>query len=236
MERANTVAVVVPSPATSEVLEATSFTIWAPMFSNLSGSSISFATVTPSFVTVGAPHDFSSTTLRPRGPSVTVTASASTCTPCRSLARASWLKFTIFGMALCPPFLGSALDHAEDVFLAHDEILRAVDGDLGAGILAEQDAIAFLQVELVQLSVVVDLPLTDRHDLAFLRFLFGGIGDDDPARGLFFFLDALHDYPVLQRTNVHDFFASLLRVPWPPLGRGGTIIPSIAARDKTGKP
>ena len=28
----NTVAVVVPSPATSEVLEATSRTIWAPMF------------------------------------------------------------------------------------------------------------------------------------------------------------------------------------------------------------
>ena len=30
---ASTVAVVVPSPATSEVLEATSLTIWAPMFS-----------------------------------------------------------------------------------------------------------------------------------------------------------------------------------------------------------
>ncbi len=33
MAWARTVAVVVPSPATSEVLEATSFTIWAPMFS-----------------------------------------------------------------------------------------------------------------------------------------------------------------------------------------------------------
>ena len=52
---ASTVAVVVPSPATSEVLEATSFTICAPMFSNLSFSSISFATDTPSLVTVGAP-------------------------------------------------------------------------------------------------------------------------------------------------------------------------------------
>ena len=30
---ASTVALVVPSPATSFVLEATSFTIWAPMFS-----------------------------------------------------------------------------------------------------------------------------------------------------------------------------------------------------------
>jgi len=78
---ASTVAVVVPSPATSEVLLATSFTICAPMFSYLSLSSISFATLTPSLVTVGAPKDFSSTTLRPLGPSVIFTASARILTP-----------------------------------------------------------------------------------------------------------------------------------------------------------
>ena len=55
MDCASTVAVVVPSPATSEVLEATSLTICAPMFSSLSFSSISLATDTPSLVTVGAP-------------------------------------------------------------------------------------------------------------------------------------------------------------------------------------
>ena len=55
MACASTVAVVVPSPASSEVLDATSFTICAPMFSNLSLSSISLATETPSLVTVGAP-------------------------------------------------------------------------------------------------------------------------------------------------------------------------------------
>jgi hypothetical protein len=49
-------------------LGATSRTIWAPMFSNLSWSSISLATVTPSFVMRGAPKDFSMTTLRPLGP------------------------------------------------------------------------------------------------------------------------------------------------------------------------
>ena len=87
---ASTVAVVVPSPATSEVLLATSRTIWAPMFSNLSSSSISFATVTPSLVTVGAPQLFSITTLRPFGPSVTRTASASLFTPESSFSRADW--------------------------------------------------------------------------------------------------------------------------------------------------
>ncbi len=87
---ASTVAVVVPSPATSEVLEATSRTIWAPMFSNLSSSSISLATVTPSLVTVGAPQLFSIMTLRPFGPSVTRTALASVFTPASIFARASW--------------------------------------------------------------------------------------------------------------------------------------------------
>ena len=74
---ASTVAVVVPSPATSLVLVATSFTSWAPMFSNGSSSSTSRAMVTPSLVMVGAPNFLSMTTLRPLGPSVTLTVSAS---------------------------------------------------------------------------------------------------------------------------------------------------------------
>ena len=91
---ASTVAVVVPSPASSEVLEATSFTICAPMFSNLSFSSISFATDTPSLVTVGAPKLFSSTALRPFGPSVALTALARMLTPLSMRVRASSLKRT----------------------------------------------------------------------------------------------------------------------------------------------
>ena len=80
---ARIVAVVVPSPATSEVFDATSRTIWAPMFSSGSFNSISFATVTPSLVIVGPPNFFSRTTLRPFGPRVTFTASASWLTPRR---------------------------------------------------------------------------------------------------------------------------------------------------------
>ena len=89
---ASTVAVVVPSPASSEVLDATSRSIWAPMFSNLSKSSISLATVTPSLEMRGAPNDFSMTTLRPLGPSVTLTASARMSTPRSILLRASVLN------------------------------------------------------------------------------------------------------------------------------------------------
>jgi hypothetical protein len=88
MACASTVAVVVPSPATSEVLEATSLTIWAPMLAILSASSTSLATVTPSLVTVGEPHDFSMMTLRPRGPSVTLTVLARRLSPCAMAWRA----------------------------------------------------------------------------------------------------------------------------------------------------
>ena len=62
MTWASSVAVVVPSPATSLVLTATSLTSWAPMFSSGSSSSISLAMVTPSLVMVGAPNFFSRTT------------------------------------------------------------------------------------------------------------------------------------------------------------------------------
>jgi hypothetical protein len=51
--------------------------IWAPMFSSGSFRSISLATVTPSLVMVGEPNFLSRTTLRPFGPRVTFTASAS---------------------------------------------------------------------------------------------------------------------------------------------------------------
>ncbi len=88
---ARMVAVVVPSPAVSEVFEATSRTICAPIFSSGSLSSISFATVTPSLVMVGPPNFFSRTTLRPRGPSVTLTASANWLTP----RRIAWREFSL---------------------------------------------------------------------------------------------------------------------------------------------
>src|SRR4051794_16291588 len=134
---ARTVAVVVPSPAASEVLEATSRTIWAPMFSNLSASSISLATVTPSLVMRGAPKLLSSTTLRPLGPSA----------------------------------------------------------DLGAGPLPEQDPVAFLDVKRIDLTVLVACARPNGDDLALLRLLSCGIGDDDPPFCLLICLDAASGAP-----------------------------------------
>src|SRR6185295_2665151 len=66
------------------------------MFSNLFSSSISLATVTPSLVTVGDPHDFSITTLRPRGPKVTLTVFARMSSPVAMRCRASCENTMVF--------------------------------------------------------------------------------------------------------------------------------------------
>src|SRR5271156_2530079 len=140
---ASTVAVVVPSPARSLVFEATSRTIWAPMFSNLSESSISLATVTPSLVMRGAPYDLSRMTLRPFGPSVPLTALLRVSTPRSMRSRASEEKRTsLAAIGLDPSILdrefclggflfggGRAFNHAHDVGLLHDQELLAIDLD-----------------------------------------------------------------------------------------------------------
>jgi hypothetical protein len=96
MAWASTVAVVVPSPAMSLVLVATSLASCAPRFSGWSSSSISRAMVTPSLVIVGTPNFLSMTTLRPRGPMVTFTVSARALTPRSSARLASSLYSSIF--------------------------------------------------------------------------------------------------------------------------------------------
>jgi hypothetical protein len=59
--------------------------------------------LTPSLVIVGAPHFFSSTTLRPLGPSVTFTASARMFIPRSRPRRASSSNAIILAMRFVPP-------------------------------------------------------------------------------------------------------------------------------------
>src|SRR3954449_8243605 len=210
---ARMVAVVVPSPATSLVLLATSRTICAPMFSNLSESSISLATVTPSLVIRGAPKLFSSTTLRPFGPSVTLTASARIVTPLSIRVRASVENLTslaAIGAVSSTVLLsgglglgGALLEHAHDVAFLHDQQLVAVELDLGAGPLAEQHPVAGLDAHRRQVALVAAGTRADGQDLALHGLFLGGVGDDQPALGLRLFLDTLDDDAVVQRTEFH---------------------------------
>src|SRR5262245_27901068 len=198
---ANTVAVVVPSPAVSEVLLATSRTICAPMFSNLSASSISLATVTPSLLIRGAPNALSSTTLRPFGPNVTFTALASTSTPRSIRSRASPPNFTSFAAIAFSILLPH--QYAHDVGLFHDHQLVAVDRDLGPGPLPEQDAIPLLHLERRHFPFLVAGAGSDRQNLTLLGLLLGRIRNDDPAGTAFLLIQSPDQNAVVQWPEFH---------------------------------
>src|SRR6202045_4184719 len=215
MAAASTVAVVVPSPAASAALEATSRTIWAPMFSNLSSSSISLATVTPSLVMRGAPNDLWSTTLRPLGPSVTLTALLRISTPRSILSRASTPNLTsLLAMMLFLEMEGRRLrglllrggqigENAHDVAFLHDQQFLTIDLDLVAGPFAEQHAVADLEIDRDQLATFVTAARTDRRDFALRGLFLGAVRNDDAALGLFFGFDALDHDAVVERTEFH---------------------------------
>src|SRR5690606_35226999 len=170
--------------------------------------SISLATVTPSLVMRGAPNDFSITTLRPFGPRVTFTASARMLTPRSIRSRASdWNLTSLAAIAvlLGMVWMGEAIsaDDAEDVAFLHDQQLFAVQRDFGARPFAEQHAVARLHRRGDQLARILARTLADRDDLALGGFFLGGIGDDQPALGLFLGLDATDQNAVMQRFESH---------------------------------
>src|SRR5438067_2817643 len=208
MACASTVAVVVPSPALSLVLEATSFTICAPMFMSLSFSSISFATETPSLVTVGAPNERSSTTLRPFGPRVTLTALARMFTPSTILARATSPKITSLAAMFYFSDSGSIwtelLGHdGHDVFFAHDQQLFAVDLDGLAGVLAEQDAVADFHFQRTNVAVLLHFAVAHGENLTLVRLFCRCVRNDQAGCSLGFLVETLHDHAIVQWAKVH---------------------------------
>src|SRR6266567_9202616 len=177
------------------------------MFSNLSASSISFATVTPSLVIRGAPNDLSSTTLRPLGPSVTLTVLARMSTPRSIRSRASPLNRTSFADMMCSlcglPLSGGAFDDSQNVGLLHDDELLTINLDLAARPLAEQDPVAGFHVQGMNLAVLPARARSHRDHLALHGLLLGGIGNDDAACSLVFLLDPTDQDTVVQRTEFH---------------------------------
>src|SRR6201990_3687130 len=178
------------------------------MFSNLSSSSISLATVTPSLVMRGAPNDLSRMTLRPLGPSVTLTALLRISTPRNMRSRASEEKRTSLADMMFNPgfemrgqaasgrlFLrgACAFDHTHDVGLLHDQKVLAVDLDLGAGPFAEQHPVARFEFERHELAAFVPSARPHGDDLALLRLLLDGVGNNDAAFRLILPLDAAEE-------------------------------------------
>ena len=66
-----------------------------------------------------------------------------------------------------------------------------------------KDGVALLDIEGDALAVLVGLAVADGNDLALLGLFLGGVGDDDAADFLFFFLNALHEDAVVERSQSH---------------------------------
>src|SRR6266478_5349276 len=201
MSSAKTVAVVVPSPAMSEVFEATSRTSCAPIFSYGSSSSISFATVTPSFVIVGLPNFLSRITLRPLGPSVALTARDSFSMPRSNACRA--FSSNCNCLAAISNFLLRLSDDAEDIVLAHDQVRLIVDLDFSAAVFRDQHLVAFFHGEFDLLALFVHLARAESDDFALLRFFLRGIRNNDPALFCFRLFNRLHQHSISERFYIN---------------------------------
>src|ERR1043165_9119600 len=212
MASARTVAVVVPSPAASLVLLATSRTIWAPMFSYGSSSSISLATVTPSLVTVGEPNFLSRTTLRPLGPRVAVTAFASFWTPFKSVCRADSSNTNCFAAILFLVIKSLELfDHGQDVVRVQDLVLFAIQLDFSAAVFADQDAVTLFDFEWDFLPAVVGFAGSEGDNDTFGWLLFRGIGNDDSALFGFLLFGGFYQNSIAQRFKVYGHRFCVLR-------------------------
>src|SRR5271157_2185507 len=98
--------------------------------------------------------------------------------------------------------LGGAFQNAEDFFLAHDQEVFAVNLDLGAGVLAKQDAVAFLHIEREGFAFVVGLAPAYRDHFALLRLVLGAVRDNDSATGGFGLFNAPNHDAVVQGSQL----------------------------------
>src|SRR5688572_4871268 len=111
----------------------------------------------------------------------------------------------VSGVERWAPGAWSALDDREDVLLADDEELLAVEFEFGPRVLRVEDLVAGLDVDRFALAVIERLPRSDGDDLALLGLLLGGVRQDDAALGHVLARDGLDDDAVTE---------------WAQLGRG----------------
>src|SRR5436190_1949312 len=162
----------------------------------------------------GAPYDLLSRTLRPLGPSVTLTALARMSMPRNMRSRASPLNLSslaaMIGSSWLCGFLlrGGPVEHAHDVGFLHDHQVFAVELDLGARPFREQHAIAALDVEWMQLAALIAGAGTDGKHFAFHRLFLRRVGDKNAAGGLRFRIDTAKQDAVLQWTQFHLMVSS----------------------------
>src|SRR5919198_636461 len=116
--------------------------------------------------------------------------------------------------------LAVANDLGEHVRLTQDQDVVGPELDLGPAVLAEDDLVAFLEIHLDVLPVLVPSAGADCEDAPALRLLLRRVGQHDAAdRGLFLIED-LDDQAVTKRLQVHpssscpDFVTTIGTLLW----------------------
>ena len=102
-------------------------------------------------------------------------------------------------------FAGVADDLREHVALAQDQVVGALDPDLGAAVLREDDLVALGDVHrdaLAGLAVAGARPGGD--DAAALRLLERGVRENDAADRRLLLLEGLDDQAVSQGRQIHS--------------------------------
>src|SRR5579883_3194514 len=108
--------------------------------------------------------------------------------------------------------LSCAGQNAYHFVLSHDYELFSVELDFRAGVFAEKNPIAFLDIQGAHFAFFVDLAPANHHDFAFLWLILRGVRNDDPAASRFFLLDAPHQNPIVQWSQFHCHVVVLLEI------------------------
>jgi hypothetical protein len=87
---------------------------------------------------------------------------------------------------------GCLLEDTEDIALAHEHALAAVDFDFGAAVFRDEDFVSDFNGELDDLALLV-LAISQGQHFGFLGLFLGGVREEDAAlRFCFAEFDALH--------------------------------------------
>src|SRR5260370_4301438 len=97
--------------------------------------------------------------------------------------------------------------YPHDVALFRDEVLDAIDLDLGARPLAEQHPVADLDVDRNELSALVAPTRSDGDDPALLRLFLCRVGDNNAAGGFLLSIDTGEHDTIVKRAELHETFS-----------------------------
>src|SRR5881394_172350 len=106
-------------------------------------------------------------------------------------------------LRLCAGQLAVANDLGEHVRLTQNQNIVGPELDLGPAVLAENDLVAFLEIHLDVLPVLVPSAGADGEDLAALRLLLRRVRQHDAADRSLLLIEDFDDQTVTKRLQVH---------------------------------